>query len=163
MRTTQFRAGSWLLLFFGLLTLPAAAQQPSQSQVNAVKQNCRSDYQTYCASVPPGGQASLQCLQRNLSNLSPACGSAVGAIGGNASAAPGASPQAAARSPMAQGSAMPPRQEAAVMRRSCGGDYRAYCRGVPLGGGRAIGCLAENEARLSQQCRGALAELRAAR
>jgi hypothetical protein len=57
--------------------------------------------------------------------------------------------------------ATPTREKAAMMRHACGGDYRAYCRGVPMGGGRAIGCLADNESRLSPSCRGALAEVRA--
>ena len=55
------------------------------------------------------------------------------------------------------------RQEMAMMRQSCGGDYRAYCRGVQPGGGRAIACLSENEGRLSPTCKGALAEARGAR
>lgn len=45
-----------------------------------------------------------------------------------------------------------------LLRRSCGGDFRAYCSGVPLGGGRAMACLMQNEARLSQPCKAALAE-----
>ncbi|HUB46851.1 MAG TPA: hypothetical protein VMB73_17870, partial [Acetobacteraceae bacterium] len=34
-----------------LLTVPisAAAQQPTQAQANAIRQSCRSDYQSYCA------------------------------------------------------------------------------------------------------------------
>jgi hypothetical protein len=55
------------------------------------------------------------------------------------------------------------REEVALMRRSCGGDYRSYCSGVQPGGGRAIACLSENEARLSPSCRGALAEARGMR
>ena len=51
------------------------------------------------------------------------------------------------------------RQEMALMRQSCGGDYRAYCRGVQPGGGRAIACLSENETRLSPACKGALGEV----
>ena len=41
------------------------AQQPTQAQQNAIRQNCRSDYQSYCSAVPTGGQASLQCLQQH--------------------------------------------------------------------------------------------------
>lgn len=140
----------------------AAAQQPSQSQVNAIRQNCRSDYQSYCSSVPPGGQASLQCLQQNMSRLSPGCGQAVGAVSG--ASQPNAASTSRQGAPAAQGApGMQPRQEAALMRRSCGADYRAYCRGVPLGGGNAMRCLAGNQSRLSSSCKGALAELRAGR
>ena len=41
---------------------PAPAQKPNQTQINAIRQACRSDYQTYCSSVPTGGSAALACL-----------------------------------------------------------------------------------------------------
>jgi hypothetical protein len=148
-------------LLFGVLLLQlageAAAQQPSQAQANAIRQSCRSDYQSYCASVPTGGRASLQCLQEHLTDLSAACQTAVNAASGGGSAHP--PPSSAQAAPPA----MAPREEAAMMRRACGADFRAYCRGVPLGGGRAMGCLAENESRLSPACKGALAEAHGAR
>jgi len=46
------------------------AQQPS-AQADAIRQNCRADYQSLCASVPPGGQASLNCLAQHARQLSP--------------------------------------------------------------------------------------------
>jgi hypothetical protein len=58
---------------------------------------------------------------------------------------------------------MSPRQEMAMLRGACGGDYRAYCRGVPLGGGHAMACLSENRARLSPSCKTALTQARASR
>ncbi len=139
----------------------ATAQQPSQAQTAAVKQSCRSDYQSYCAGVPTGGRASLQCLQQHQADLSPDCQAAVGAIGGGgAAAAGGTAPRgtAPASPPTGAAPAMSKRQEVALMRRACGGDFRAYCRGVPLGGGQGIGCLTANESRLSPSCKGALAE-----
>jgi hypothetical protein len=149
------------LLLCGI-TGVAAAQQPSQAQANAIRQSCRSDYQSYCANVPTGGKASLQCLQEHLTDLSASCQTAVNAVSGAASGGGPAHPPAGSAS-----SGMPPamsmRDEAALMRRSCGGDFRAYCQGVRLGGGRGMACLAENEARLSPPCRGALAEARGAR
>jgi hypothetical protein len=141
----------------------AMAQQPSQSQVNAIKQSCRSDYQSYCSSVPTGGSAALQCLQQNLSSLSPPCQTAVNAASGGGGASHPQGSTAHAMPPAGAPSAMSPREEAALMRRSCSGDFRAYCRGVPLGGGHGLACLAENESRLSPSCKGALAEARAAR
>jgi len=156
----------WAILLCAL-AVPAAAQQPSQAQANAIRQNCRSDYQAHCSSVPTGGSAALQCLQQNLASLSPACGSAVSAATGGTHAQGGASqaPAAASQShpPMNAAPAAPPREEAAMLRRACGGDFRAYCRGVPMGGGRAIGCLEENGSRLSPSCRGALANMHAGR
>lgn len=163
----HFRSGLLTALLVCLSAGTAAAQQPTAAQTSAIKQNCRGDYQSYCASIPPGGAASLQCLQQNMSRLSPNCGSAVGAVaGGTSGAAQAPSSQTSAsqaRPPTSAPPAMSPRQEAGLLRRACAGDYRAYCRGVPLGGGRAIGCLKENQARLSRACRGALAEMRAGR
>jgi hypothetical protein len=145
-----------LLSNFGTLAL---AQQPSQAQASAIKQSCRSDYQANCSSVPAGGRASLQCLQQHLSDLSPACQSAVNA----ASSGESAHPPAAASPPAEVPPAMSPRQQAALMRRSCGPDFHAYCQGVPLGGGRGLACLAANQSRLSPSCSSALAEARASR
>jgi hypothetical protein len=59
---------------------PAFAQAPTDAQRSAIRSACRSDYQAHCASVPPGGMASLQCLQQNMSSLSPSCQTAVRAV-----------------------------------------------------------------------------------
>ena len=55
----------------------AYAQAPTEAQRSAIRSECRSDYETHCASVPPGGAASLQCLQKNMSSLSSGCQTAV--------------------------------------------------------------------------------------
>ena len=79
------------LIGFGVVVATAAsAQQPSQSQINAVRQNCRSDYMAHCASVPPGTADSLHCLQQNSPSLSGACRSSVDAL--KPAAAPPAAP-----------------------------------------------------------------------
>jgi hypothetical protein len=140
----------------------AVAQQPSQAQANAIRQSCRSDYQSYCSSVPTGGAASLQCLQSHLSQLSSPCQTAVSSASGGGSAPPAAagSGQATPGTASAQPGAPPmsPRAKMAAMRQACGGDFRVYCRGVPLGGGAAMRCLAENQSRLSPGCRDAMVE-----
>ena len=149
-------------LICGSLTGTAGAQQPSPAQADAIRQSCRGDYQAHCAGVPTGGSAALQCLQRNLSSLSPPCRTAVGATeGGSAPNPPTAASQgrpAPAPPPM-----MTPREEAAMMRHSCSGDFRALCRGVALGGGRAMACLADHQESLSPPCREALAAARGGR
>jgi hypothetical protein len=166
-----------LLGFLGCLLAGAAvAQQPSQAQASAIRQSCRSDYQSHCSGVPTGGMASLQCLQGHISELSPACQTAVGSASGGVSDRPPASgaqtsaPGSQApgnpasgnppRSPSSNGGppSMPPREKLAIMRRSCGGDFRAYCRGVAMGGGEAMRCLADNQSRLSPACRDVMAE-----
>src|SRR5262245_20099189 len=65
----------------------ALAQKPSQAQINAMRQSCRSDYMAHCSTVPTGGAPALNCLKQNLANLSPACQSAVKAIASDSPAA----------------------------------------------------------------------------
>lgn len=85
----------------------AAAQQPSQAQIGAVRSACRSDYMAHCSSVPPGGKASLACLQKNAASLSAPCQNAVNALGGGDNAAAPAS-TAQPASPEASPAAPPP-------------------------------------------------------
>jgi Cysteine rich repeat len=59
---------------------PAFSQAPTDAQRSAIRSACRSDYIAHCSSVPPGGMASLQCLQKNMSSLSSNCKAAVNAI-----------------------------------------------------------------------------------
>src|ERR1700753_1420193 len=62
------------------LATPALAQAPTDAQRAAIKSNCRNDYMAHCSSVPPGGAASLECLQKNMGSLSASCASAVRAV-----------------------------------------------------------------------------------
>ena len=162
-----------LVILLGLVS-PAVAQKPSQAQINAVRQACPADYQTYCSNVPTGGSASLACLKRNAQSLSEPCRQAVAAIGNPAPAAQNPRPVTAPSAPettappaspaaRTYGPPMSPRQEAMLLRRACGMDYRTYCSEVPLGGGRIIECLRENGPSLSRQCRSALMSARQAR
>jgi hypothetical protein len=67
-----------LLIAASLVNLaPAFSQAPTGAQRDAIKSECRSDYMARCSSVPPGGEASLKCLQKNMSSLSSACQGAV--------------------------------------------------------------------------------------
>lgn len=63
---------------------------------------------------------------------------------------PAAPPPAAAQQPRLG--------EAILIRRFCTTDFRVLCKGVPLGQGRAIQCLANNGPALSPGCRQAMAE-----
>ena len=76
---------------------PAFSQAPTDAQRSAIRSECRSDYEAHCASVPPGGAASLQCLQKNMSSLSSSCQTAVRAV--EAPAASTAEPAPAAGPP----------------------------------------------------------------
>ncbi|WP_448029196.1 hypothetical protein [Bradyrhizobium liaoningense] len=140
----------------------APAKQPSSAQVSAIKSACRSDYPKVCASVPPGGAAALECLEKNKARVSPSCQSAISAASGGAAAT--ASPAGAA--PAAAPAAAPttivlrpllPREELFIVRSACGADIRTLCAGVAPGGGRIMQCISNRAASLSPACRDVLA------
>lgn len=137
------------------------AQKPTDAQTAAIRSACRSDYQKNCASVPPGGEASLQCLRKSMPKLSPSCQKAVSAVGGEAAPAAGGTPAAAAApagaAPALVLRPMRPREELFVLRSACGGDVRTLCGGVAPGGGRIVQCLAVRAADLSPACKDVLA------
>ena len=161
----------WLSVAAILATAaPAFAQAPSQAQRDAIKSQCRSDYMAHCSSVPPGGEASLQCLQKNMSSLSSSCQSAVRAVEAPAAAtakpadtaapkaaapaaataapAKSAEPKAAAAAPAGQ----PTSAQVSAIRSACRSDYPKVCAGVPTGGAPALQCLEKNKAKLSAGC-----------
>ena len=145
----------------------AAAQQPSEDQIAAVKSNCRSDFMAKCWGVPRGGTEAFQCLKKNLASLSAPCQQAVqAAIAAATPKAPSAAPApakqpAAALAPETSPTIIgiiPPRKKLMVFR-SCRKDLDAYCAGVEYGDGRQLRCLESNKASLSPDCQGALAKL----
>jgi hypothetical protein len=161
----------WLSVAAILATAaPALAQAPSQAQRDAIKSQCRSDYMAHCSSVPPGGEASLQCLQKNMSSLSSSCQSAVRAVetpaaatakpadtaapkaaapaAATAAPAKSAEPKAAAAAPAGQ----PSSAQISAIRSACRSDYPKVCAGVPTGGAPALQCLEKNKAKLSAGC-----------
>jgi hypothetical protein len=81
--TLSRAAARWMLMVtVGIaIATPAYSQAPTDAQRSAIRAECRSDYEAHCASIPPGGMASLQCLQKNMSSLSSGCQSAVRAVG----------------------------------------------------------------------------------
>jgi hypothetical protein len=75
-----------------LLSSPASAQQLTQAQIDAIRQACPGDYQTYCRTVPTGGPAALNCLKQNYAGLTAGCHKAIGALNGGAAAGGSATP-----------------------------------------------------------------------
>jgi len=173
-----------LAAIFALAT-PALAQAPSDAQRAAIKSNCRSDYMAHCSRIPPGGAASLQCLQQNMASLSGACASAVKAVSApsetkaepaaapkeepketKAEPAPSAEPakpaatEPAAKSATKAASTTPGKPSSAqisAIRANCRSDYPKVCAGVPTGGAAALECLEKNKAKLSSACEKAVA------
>jgi hypothetical protein len=154
-------------VIFGLAA-PAFSQAPTDAQRSAIRSACRSDYQAHCASVPPGGAASLQCLQQNMSSLSSSCQTAVRAVepaaapkAESAPAAETAKPAAeapAAEAPKAASTApkQPSSAQVAAIRSACRSDYQRTCAGVPTGGAPALECLEKNKSKLSAGCQQAV-------
>jgi hypothetical protein len=154
----------------------AFAQMPTDAQKAAIRSSCRADYQANCASVPPGGEASLQCLQSHMSSLSAACQGVVRAIEPAAAprteappksepaksepakteAAPAATeaPKAAAgtAAPKAAAATNPSSAQVAAIKTACRADYPKVCASVPPGGAPALACLEKNKARVSASC-----------
>ena len=153
---------------------PAFSQAPTEAQRAAIKSECRSDYMAHCSSVPPGGAASLQCLQKNMSSLAAGCQSAVRAVEApvepKAESKPEVAPAATAAKPAAEPAAAPAAKEAtsspakqptsaqkAAIRSACRSDYPRVCAGVPTGGAPALQCLEKNKAKVSASCQKAVA------
>ena len=171
-----------IVALLSLAAMPAHSQQPNSAQRDAIRSACRADYETHCASVPPGGAASLQCLEQNMSALSSTCQMAVRAIEpaaetkaepateNKAESKPEAAPAAAASRPGAEAApapaaklnstapaAAPSSAQVSAIRSACRSDYPKVCAGVPTGGAAALQCLDNNRTKLSASCEKAVA------
>jgi hypothetical protein len=152
-----------------MVATPAFSQAPTDAQRSAIRSECRSDYEAHCASIPPGGAASLQCLQKNMSSLAPGCQAAVRAVEAPAAApkaetAPAAAPKAetapAAAAPAKSATttmAKPSSAQISAIRSACRSDYPKVCAGVPTGGAPALECLEKNKSKVSASCQKAVA------
>ncbi len=177
--TLKRAAKLWALLAAATFAAaaPGFAQAPSQAQRDAIKSQCRSDYIAHCSSIPPGGEASLQCLQKNMSSLSASCKSAVQAVEApaepkaesaptapatpkteSAPAAATTKPETAAPKAAASTTAKQPSSaQISAIRSACRSDYSKVCAGVPTGGAPALQCLEKNKSKLSPACEKAVA------
>jgi hypothetical protein len=159
---------------------PAFSQAPSEAQREAIKSQCRSDYMAHCSSIPPGGEASLQCLQKNMASLAPGCQGAVKAVEAPAApkaestpaatgkpaaeaAKPSAEPKTSesktseSAAPKAAAAKQPSSAQISAIRSACRSDYPKVCAGIPTGGAPALQCLERNKAKLSAGCEKAVA------
>jgi hypothetical protein len=103
-----------LTVIIFMVVTPAFSQAPTDAQRAAIRAECRSDYQAHCASIPPGGMASLQCLQKNMSSLSSGCQGAVRAV--EAPAEPKAESAPAVTPPKAETAPTAAREEGAPVK-----------------------------------------------
>jgi Cysteine rich repeat len=184
--TLRGKSALWALMasiLFAVST-PAHSQAPTDAQRSAIRSQCRADYEAHCASIPPGGKASLQCLQQNMSSLSSGCQAAVHAVEAPAAPKAESAPTAPAESAPAAATAKPDTETAAppaeaktattpkptagvpakkpssaqvaAIRSACRNDYQQNCAGVPTGGPAALSCLEKNKANLSANCQKAV-------
>jgi hypothetical protein len=167
-RTVVLRASLATVIF--AVTMPAYSQAPTDAQREAIKSQCRSDYMAHCSSIPPGGEASLQCLQKNISSLSSSCQTAVRAVEApaapKAESAPAAAPAATTTAKPATETATPKAAsttakkpsdaQVAAVRSACRSDYPKVCAGVPTGGAPALQCLEKNKSKVSASCQQAV-------
>jgi hypothetical protein len=144
------------MVVFAIVT-PASSQAPTDAQRAAIRSECRSDYEANCASVPPGGAESLQCLQKNMSSLSSGCQGAVRAIEPAAAPKAEAAPAATATKTATAPPAKPSSAQIAAVRSACRSDYPKVCAGVPAGGAPALQCLEKNKSKVSAGCGNAVA------
>lgn len=140
------------------------ARKPSSAQIAAIRSSCRADYPKVCAGVPTGGAAALSCLDKNKAKVSASCQQALNAANGGGAPVTGGAPATAAAPAAAPALVlrpMRPREELFVLRSACGGDVRALCGGIPVGGGRIIQCLASQAASISPACKEVLGQFAA--
>ena len=150
-------------------TASPGAKKPSSAQIAAIRSSCRADYPKVCAGVPTGGEAALSCLEKSKAKVSASCQQALNAASGGGAAPATGGAAATATAPAAAPAAAPvlvlrpmrPREELFVLRSACGGDVRALCGGIPVGGGRIIQCLASQAASISPACKEVLGQFAA--
>jgi hypothetical protein len=167
------------LAFAGLLLLSnqVSAQQPTQSQRDAIRAACRSDFMANCSGVEPGGKEAFECLLRNDAKLSPACQAAVNAAAPKpaepAAAAPAAPANSETAPPAAKVERAPPgiqvapaeasNDELKTVQQACTlNDFVAHCSWIAPNNPEILLCLKGNAADLSPNCKAAVLALPAA-
>jgi Cysteine rich repeat len=164
-------------VFAAAMLDPAAAQQPTPAQRDAIRASCRSDFMANCSGVTPGGKEALQCLVRNDAKLSAACREAVNAVAPKpieavepapavpaAAAPPEPEPKPEAKPEAPAATAAPSQDEAleAVQKACTLNDLVAHCSWIAPTNPEILLCLKANAAALSPGCQTAVQSLPAA-
>jgi hypothetical protein len=137
----------------------AFAQRPSQAQINAMRQSCRSDYiKAIAPEAPPAAASTASPSQAAPVTPAPSMSTpSTSAPSMSAPSAPAAAtPPTATAQPSAAGVGRPSQAQLRSVRQSCGADYRVHCAGIQPGGSASIACLKRNITTLSGQCKQAL-------
>jgi hypothetical protein len=103
-----------------------------KKDVSGIAEACRSDAQTLCKGVEPGGGRIAKCLKENDAKLSPAC-----------------------KEKLAEGKTKGDmlKKKIGDAMQNCKADAEKFCKDVKPGGGRIMKCLKEHEAELSEGCK----------
>jgi hypothetical protein len=173
----MFKSLAFAGLLLVLLSNQVSAQQPTQSQRDAIRAACRSDFMANCSGVEPGGKEAFECLLRNDSKLSPACQAAVNAAAPKSAEPAAAAPAAPANSetapPAAKVERAPPgiqvapaeaqNDEVKTVQQACTlNDFVAHCSWIAPNNPEILLCLKGNAADLSPNCQAAVQSLPAA-
>jgi len=129
----------WTIILALMLTLGAAAQLgAAEGLIETVAKGCEAEITTYCKDVTPGEGRILACLYAHGDKLSGKCEYALY--------------DAAARLERAVAAMT-------YLAGECQDDLETYCQEVQAGQGRLLKCLKDNEAKLSDRCRGAFQDV----
>jgi len=113
----------------------AKMHEEREKHMRAFDEACKGDVDKYCKDVKPGQGRMMSCLRTNQANLSTSCKEQIAAV---------------EQRHHQMG------ERAHLMAEACKGDMQQYCKDVKAGEGRMGRCLKENEAKLSEGCRGAM-------
>lgn len=118
-------------------TLFATAAVADQQQMRS--DACRADVERLCKDVPPGKGNIGKCLKDNEASVSAGCKEHIAKMRGQM------------------------QERVQAFDQACKGDAEQYCKGVQRGQGRMVGCLRDNQAKLSASCKGQLSQMDARR
>ncbi len=124
-----------LLLSMALVLSFQTYAQAVERLVQAVAEGCQKELDTYCKDVSPGQARGLACLYAHSDKLSGRCEYALY--------------DAAVQLERAVA-------ELSYVVNECKDDLNQFCSDVPVGQGRLISCLEQNESKISQRCKQSL-------
>ena len=121
-----------------VLLLPSAPAPAQMDVVQTVLQGCKSELQSHCQTVTPGGGRLLACLYAHGEKLSGRCEFA-----------------------LYDAAVQLERAVAALtfVANECGADLKTHCASVATGEGRLLACLKQNESQVSQRCKQAVKDV----